>query len=57
MSDIIVVVTNNKKYIKIDKYKVLLAKKNSNKSTESVEYKERLIKYEKNYEKFNSYQD
>ncbi len=57
MTDIMVTSIDNKRYIKIDEYEAFLTKKNSNNSTESIEYKERLIEYEKDYKGFNSYQN
>ncbi len=54
MNDTVVTSTNNKKYIKIDEYKALFIKEKSN---ENVEYKKRLIDYDKNYESYDLYQD
>ena len=51
----VVISTNNKRIVKINEYKALFIKKNSNNSTKIIEYKERLIKYEENYEKFDLY--
>ncbi len=47
--------TNNKRYAKINKYEALLVKENSNNFTESIKYKKKLIKYEKNYEAYDLY--
>jgi len=44
--------TDNKRYTKINKYKALLAKEDS---TKSIEYEERLIDYDENYENYNPY--
>ena len=54
MNDIAVTLTDNKKYIKIDEYKALLTEE---KSTESIEYKERLIDYDEDYESYDLYLD
>ena len=45
---------DNKRYTKVNKYEVFLAKKNS---TESIEYEERLIDYDEDYESYDSYLD
>ncbi len=57
MNDTAVTLTNNKRYAKVDKYKVLLTKEDSNDFTESIEYKEKLIDYDKDYKSYDSYQD
>jgi len=49
------IITNNKRYIKVNKYKTLLRKENENNFNENIEYKEKLIEYEKDYKKFNLY--
>ena len=54
MNDTAVIFTDNKRYIKVDEYKALFAEENSIKS---IEYKERLIDYDKDYESYVSYQD
>ncbi len=51
----IMIITNNKRYIKVNKYKTLLRKENENNFNENIEYKEKLIEYEKDYKKFNLY--
>ncbi len=57
MNDMVITLTNNKRYIKVNKYEALFAEKDSNKSTESIEYEERLIEYEKDYETYDLYQN
>jgi len=57
MNNTAVIFTDNKRYTKVDKYEALLIEKDSNNSTESIEYKERLIKYKKDYERFDLYQN
>ncbi len=54
MNDITIISTDNKRYSKVDEYKALFAEENSIKS---IEYKERLIDYDKDYESYVSYQD
>ena len=54
MNDTAVTPTNNKKYTKVDEYEALLVKEDSIKS---IEYKERLIDYDKDYESYNPYLD
>ncbi len=49
--------TNNKRYTKVNKYEALLTKENSNDLIKSIKYKKKLIKYEEDYEGFDSYQD
>jgi len=52
----VVILTDNKRYTKIDEYEALLKKKKKN-SIKSVEYEEKLIKYNEDYESYNSYLD
>ncbi len=52
--DMAVTLTDNKRYTKINKYEVLLVEEDG---LESIEYEERLIEYEKNYEDYNPYLD
>ena len=54
MNDTIVTPTDNKRYIKINKYEALFIKEDS---TKSVEYKEKLIDYDENYEGYDLYLD
>ena len=54
MNNIAVIPTDNKKYTKVKEYEAFLAEENS---TESIEYKERLIDYDKDYESYNPYLD
>ncbi len=54
MNDITVILINNKRYMKVDEYEALFVEEDS---TESVEYKERLIDYNKDYESYDPYQD
>ncbi len=54
INDTAVTSTNNKRYTKVDEYKVLFTKEDNIKS---VEYEEKLIEYEENYESYNPYQD
>ena len=68
MKDTAVTPTNNKRYTKVDEYEAflieeendieyeaLLAEKEN--GTESIEYEERLIDYDKNYESYDLYLD
>ncbi len=48
MNDTAITPTNNKRYIKVDEYETLLAEEEN--STESIEYEERLIDYNEDYE-------
>ncbi len=52
MNDTTVTFTDNKRYIKVDEYEALLAEEDSIKS---IEYKERLIDYDEDYESYNPY--
>ncbi len=52
MNDTVVIFTNNKKYIKINEYEVLLVEKDSIKS---IEYKKRLIDYDEDYKSYDPY--
>jgi len=54
MNETAVTLTDNKGYTKVDEYKALLTKENS---TESIEYKEKLIDYNEDYEGYDLYQD
>jgi len=54
MNDTAVTPTNNKRYTKVDEYKALFAKEDS---TKSIEYEERLIDYEEDYEDYDPYLD
>ena len=57
MNDIIVIPTDNKRYIKINEYEAFLAKENSNNFIKSIKYEERLIKYNKDYKGFDLYRN
>ena len=46
--------TNNKKYTKVNEYEALLIEGDS---TENIEYKEKLIDYDEDYENYDPYQD
>ncbi len=52
MNDTVIISTNNKRYTKVDEYEVLLAEEDS---TESIEYEERLIDFDKDYETYDPY--
>ena len=52
MNDIAVTSIDNKRYTKVDEYEALLVEENS---TESIEYKKRLIDYNKEYESYDLY--
>ncbi len=54
MNDIAIILTNNKRYIKVDEYEALLIEKDS---TESIKYEERLIDYDEDYESYDPYLD
>ncbi len=54
MNETAVTPTDNKRYIRINEYKILLIKENS---TESIEYEERLIDYDEDYESYDPYLD
>ena len=54
MNDIAVIPTNNERYTKVDEYEAFLAEEDS---TESIEYEERVIEFDKDYESYNPYQD
>ncbi len=54
MNDTAVIFTDNKRYIKVDEYEAFLVKEDN---TESIEYKERLIDYDENYESYDLYQN
>ncbi len=54
MNDTAITFTNNKKYTKVDEYEAFFIEEDS---TKSIEYKERLIDYNENYESYDSYQD
>ncbi len=49
-----VISTDNKRYTKVDEYKALLAEEEN---IENIEYKERLIDYDKDYENYDPYLD
>ena len=55
MNDTAITLTDNKRYIKVDEYEALLAEEKNN--TESIEYEERLIDYDENYESYDLYLD
>ncbi len=46
----------NKRYIKINKYKVFFVKDENN-LNKNIKYKKKLIEYKENYKKFYLYQD
>ena len=46
---------NKKRYTKVDKYKALFAEKEN--GIESIEYEEKLIDYDEDYEGYDPYQD
>ncbi len=52
----IIVTCNNKRYIKINKYKVFFVKDENN-LNKNIKYKKKLIEYKENYKKFYLYQD
>ncbi len=52
MNDIAVILTDNKRYTKVDEYEALLVEENS---TKSIKYEERLIDYDEDYESYDSY--
>ncbi len=52
MKDTAVIPTNNKRYIKVDEYKAFL-----NEEKNGVEYVEKLIDYDKDYESYDPYLD
>ncbi len=52
MNDTAITFTNNKKYTKVDEYEAFFIEEDS---TKSIEYKERLIDYNENYESYDSY--
>ena len=54
MNDIVITLTSNKRYTKVNEYEALLIEKNS---TKSIEYEERLIDYDKNYKSYDPYQN
>ncbi len=54
MNNIIVTSINNKRYTKVNKYEAFLIEEDS---TENIEYEERLINYDENYEGYDLYQD
>jgi len=54
MNDTAVIFTDNKRYIKVDEYEALLIEEDN---TKSIEYEERLIDYNEDYESYNPYLD
>ena len=52
MKDTAVTLTDNKRYTKVDKYEALLAEEEN-----SIEYIEKLIDYDKDYESYDPYLD
>ncbi len=52
MKDIAVTPTDNKRYTKVNKYKALLTEEEN-----GIEYEERLIDYNEDYESYNPYLD
>jgi len=52
MNDTAVIPIDNKRYTKVDEYEALLTKEND---TENIEYEERLIDYDENYESYDPY--
>jgi len=56
MKDTAIISTDNKRYTKVDKYKALLAEEEEN-NTKSIEYEERLIDYDEDYERYDPYLD
>jgi len=52
MEDTAITPTNNKRYTKVDEYEALLDEEEN-----GIEYKERLIDYDEDYESYNPYLD
>ena len=52
INDTAITPTDNKKYTKVDEYKAFLTEEDS---TKSIEYEERLIDYDEDYESYDSY--
>ena len=52
MEDIAVTLTDNKRYTKVDEYKALLDKEEN-----GIEYIEKLINYDEDYESYDPYLD
>ena len=52
MNDIAVILTDNKRYTKVDEYEALLDVKEN-----SINYEERLIDYNEDYENYDLYLD
>ena len=52
MKDTAVILTDNKRYIKVDEYKALLIEEEN-----GIEYEERLIDYDEDYESYDAYLD
>ena len=52
MKDTAVILTDNKRYTKVDEYEALLDEEEN-----GIEYEEKLIDYDKDYESYNSYLD
>ncbi len=52
MKDTAVILTDNKRYIRVDEYEALL-----DAEEEGIEYEERLIDFDENYESYDLYLD
>ena len=54
INDTTVIPTSNKRYTKVDEYEALLTEEEN---TESIEYEEKLIDYDEDYEGYDPYLD
>jgi len=54
MKDIAVILTDNKRYTKVNEYEALLVEEEEN-GIKNVKYKERLIDYNEDYESYDLY--
>jgi len=52
MNDTVVTLINNKRYTKVDEYEALLTKEEN-----GIEYEEKLIDYDEDYESYDPYLD